>query len=115
MTYQISWKYEDDELCFAFSETFQGIMVLADTLENEEYYISMVLENDPQVPDDQIEKGMWFDHMLDLIPRNMTQEEGMATIMSVASKCFDPDQLEGVGRMIVAMARAKDQGPRHVH
>jgi len=58
---------------------------------------------------------MWFDHMLDLIPRNMTQEEGMATIMSVASKCFDPDQLEGVGRMIVAMARAKDQGPRHVH
>lgn len=115
MTYQISWKYEDDELCFAFSETFQGIMLLADTLENEEYYISMVLENDPQVPDDQIEKGMWFDHMLDLIPRNITQEEGMATIMSVATKCFGPEQLEGVGRMIVAMARAKDQGPRYVN
>jgi len=53
--------------------------------------------------------------MLDLIPRSMTQEEGMATIMSVATKCFGPDQLEGVGRMIVAMARAKDQGPRYVN
>jgi hypothetical protein len=103
VTYQISWKYDDDELCFAFSETFQGIMLLADTLD------------DPQVPEDQIEKGMWFDHMLDLIPRSMTQEEGMATIMSVATKCFGPDQLEGVGRMIVAMARAKDQGPRYVN
>ena len=116
MTYQISWKYENDELCFAFSETFQGIMLLADTLKNnEEYYISMVLENDPQVPEDQIEKGMWFDHMLDLIPRKMTQEECMATIMSVATKCFGTDELEAVGRMIVAMARAKDQGPRYVN
>jgi len=65
--------------------------------------MSMVCRQDFDLPDDKFEKAAWFDNMMSLFPKEMSDSEIMATIMNIAQKYWtSKDMKVAAGLMLQA-------------
>lgn len=90
--YQVSWyDLEADEHSFAFVDEWSTLetMIMGLTENGYQVYASMVLSNDPDLPKGDMEKSMYFENILRLMPDGLSDEEVLATLMSVAYKYWD--------------------------
>ena len=105
--YQISWfKTEDGKVTekeWITFDTWEEMEKHLSILPQENVMMSMVCRQDFDLPDDKFEKAAWFDNMMGLFPKNMSDSEIMATIMNIAQKYWtSKDMKVAAGLMLKA-------------
>lgn len=107
--YQISWfKTEDGKVSekdWITFDTWEEMEKHLSILPNENVIMSMVCRENFDLPDDQLEKAAWFDTMMGLFPKELSDSEIMATIMSIAQKYWTSKDMQMAAGMMLKASK----------
>jgi len=66
-------------------------------------------------PQGRLEKGYWFDNMSKLLPDYMSNMEVLATLMNIASKYWDAEDMKLGAEMMVAATEDLHEQVNYIH
>ena len=107
--YQVSWfKTEDGKVTekdWITFDTWEEMEKHLSILPKENVIMSMVCRENFDLPDDKFEKAAYFDNMMSLFPKDMSDSEIMATIMNIAQKYWTSQERQTAARIDAARER----------